>query len=83
MNVFRAKIAKGTIDEIGKRFEEAVNAHNFEVIGVLEAKGSDLNGVDQDDQILIPISTALNRSAALGNVIRQLGCDGMSVLCER
>lgn len=33
----------------------------FEVIGVLGAKGSDLNGVDQDDQILIPISTALRR----------------------
>jgi len=34
---------------------------HFEVIGVLETKGSDLNGVDQDDQILIPISTALRR----------------------
>ena len=33
----------------------------FEVIGVLEAKGSDLNGIDQDDQIFIPISTALRR----------------------
>lgn len=33
----------------------------FEVVGVLEAKGSDLNGVDQDDQILIPISTAMRR----------------------
>ena len=33
----------------------------FEVIGVLATKGSDLNGVDQDDQILIPISTALRR----------------------
>lgn len=33
----------------------------FEVIGVLGAKGSDLNGVDQDDQILIPINTALRR----------------------
>jgi len=33
----------------------------FEVIGVLAAKGSDLNGVDQDDQILIPINTALRR----------------------
>jgi putative ABC transport system permease protein len=33
----------------------------FEVIGVLEAKGSDLNGVDQDDQIWIPINTALRR----------------------
>jgi putative ABC transport system permease protein len=34
---------------------------HFEVIGVLETKGSDLNGVDQDDQILIPINTALRR----------------------
>jgi len=33
----------------------------FEVIGVMEAKGLDLNGVDQDDQIFIPIRTALRR----------------------
>ncbi len=33
----------------------------FEVIGVMEAKGVDLNGVDQDDQIFIPINTALRR----------------------
>ncbi len=33
----------------------------FEVIGVLEAKGVDMNGIDQDDQILIPIRTALRR----------------------
>jgi len=33
----------------------------FEVIGVMEAKGVDLNGVDQDDQIFIPIRSALRR----------------------
>ncbi len=33
----------------------------FEVIGVMEAKGADLSGTDQDDQILIPIRTALRR----------------------
>jgi len=33
----------------------------FEIIGVMESKGVDLDGVDQDDQIFIPISTALRR----------------------
>jgi len=33
----------------------------FTVIGVMESKGVDVNGVDQDDQILIPIQTALRR----------------------
>jgi len=33
----------------------------FQVIGVMEPKGVDLNGVDQDDQIFIPIKTALRR----------------------
>ncbi|MDP3829809.1 MAG: FtsX-like permease family protein, partial [Ignavibacteriaceae bacterium] len=33
----------------------------FEVIGVMESKGVDLNGIDQDDQIFIPIQTALRR----------------------
>lgn len=33
----------------------------FEVIGVMEPKGLDLNGADQDDQIFIPIRTALRR----------------------
>lgn len=33
----------------------------FEIIGVMESKGVDLNGTDQDDQILIPIRTALRR----------------------
>lgn len=33
----------------------------FEVIGVLEPKGLNYAGIDEDDQILIPIATALRR----------------------
>jgi putative ABC transport system permease protein len=33
----------------------------FEVIGTLAAAGVDLNGTDQDDQILVPLRTALRR----------------------
>lgn len=33
----------------------------FEVIGVMSPKGVDLNAVDQDDRIFIPIRTALRR----------------------
>ena len=33
----------------------------FKVIGIMKAKGVDINGVDQDDQIIIPINTALRR----------------------
>jgi len=33
----------------------------FEIIGVMESKGVDLNGFDQDDQIFIPVKTALRR----------------------
>lgn len=40
----------------------------FSVIGVMEAKGTDLNGVDQDDQIFIPIQTALRRVFNLNHI---------------
>jgi putative ABC transport system permease protein len=33
----------------------------FEVIGILEPKGVNYAGIDEDDQIFIPISTALRR----------------------
>ena len=33
----------------------------FKIIGVMESKGVDLNGVDQDDQVFIPVRTALRR----------------------
>jgi len=38
-----------------------INNVPFEVIGVLEPKGVNYAGIDEDDQVLIPISTALRR----------------------
>ena len=49
----------GSADPIGETIR--IRKIPFEVIGVLENKGVDINGVDQDDQIIIPINTALRR----------------------
>ncbi len=52
-NLFEGQDPVGELIHIGKV--------PFEVIGVLEEKGTDLAGADQDDQILIPLQTALRR----------------------
>jgi len=52
-NLFEGRNPVGETIRIGKV--------PFEVIGVMESKGVDLNGFDQDDQIFIPIRTALRR----------------------
>ena len=49
----------GIADPIGETIR--IRKIPFEVVGVLENKGVDINGVDQDDQIIIPINTALRR----------------------
>lgn len=46
-------------DPIGETIR--IDNVRFEVIGVMEEKGVDISGVDQDDQVLIPINTALRR----------------------
>lgn len=53
----------------------------FEVIGVLTPKGLDINGADQDDQIFVPIKTALRRLFNLTyiNVIYAQVKDGRSI----
>ncbi len=43
----------------------------FTVIGVLETKGQSLMGTDQDDVVLMPISTARTRILGSANVARQ------------
>ena len=43
----------------------------FTVIGVLETKGQSLLGTDQDDIVLMPISTARTRVLGSANVARQ------------
>jgi putative ABC transport system permease protein len=52
-NLFEGEDPLGEIIRIGRV--------PFEVIGVMESKGVDLSGVDQDDQIFIPIRTAMRR----------------------
>ncbi len=46
-------------DPIGKNIE--INRVGFKVIGVLAPKGSGTFGQDQDDIVIIPVSTALRR----------------------
>lgn len=50
----------------------------FSVIGVMEPKGADLNGVDQDDQIFIPVQTALRRVFNL-NYINTINIQATSI----
>ena len=38
-----------------------IGANYFTVIGLLESKGADINGADQDDIVLLPLDTALTR----------------------
>jgi len=49
----------GTNDPIGARIR--IDGAPFQVIGVMEEKGLDISGVDQDDQVFIPVSTGLRR----------------------
>ena len=49
----------GGIDPLGQTIR--IGNVPFEVIGVIAPAGVDINGADQDDQILIPLRTALRR----------------------
>jgi len=49
----------GNSDPVGEKI--LIGRITFNVIGVMESKGVDLNGIDQDDQIFIPLQTALRR----------------------
>jgi len=49
----------GGNDPVGETIR--INRVPFEVIGVMETKGLDISGQDQDDQIFIPLRTALRR----------------------
>ncbi len=49
----------GKSDPVGEKI--LIGKIPFNIIGVMESKGVDLNGTDQDDQIFIPLQTALRR----------------------
>ena len=46
-------------DPVGQSFR--IGRVPFEVVGVTEPKGVDVNGIDQDDLILVPLETAMRR----------------------
>lgn len=54
-----AKNAFGDENPVGKAVRLA--GQPFRVIGVTAAKGMDLSGSDQDDEVFIPLSTAMRR----------------------
>jgi putative ABC transport system permease protein len=47
------------VDPLGETIR--IGTVPFVVVGILESKGLDMNGVDQDDQVIVPIRTALRR----------------------
>ena len=60
--VIGAQIAKDLFfgeQPIGERL--LIGGAPYEVIGVLQAKGTDAGGIPQDDKILVPVTTAMRR----------------------
>jgi len=60
--VIGAQIAKELFfgeQPIGERL--LIGGAPYEIIGVLEAKGTDAGGIPQDDKVLVPVTTAMRR----------------------
>jgi putative ABC transport system permease protein len=49
----------GSADPVGQQIR--INKVPFEVIGLTAPKGMDINGLDQDDLIVVPLETAMRR----------------------
>ncbi len=58
----------GVDDPIGQKIR--IGRVPFEVIGVTKPKGVDANGADQDDLMIVPLSTAMRRLVNLTHVDR-------------
>jgi putative ABC transport system permease protein len=65
----------GGRDPLGETIR--LNTVPFEVVGVLEARGLDMNGVDQDDLVIVPLRTALRR------LFNQAHVSGIAVQARR
>jgi putative ABC transport system permease protein len=60
--VIGAQIAKDLFygeEPVGERL--LIGGAPYEVIGVLQAKGTDAGGIPQDDKIMVPVTTAVRR----------------------
>ncbi|MCA1927156.1 MAG: ABC transporter permease [Calditerrivibrio sp.] len=62
----------GKDDALGKTI--LIYRAPFKVVGILEEKGSDLNGTNMDDMVYIPITTFMRRAANLDYI------DGVEVI---
>jgi putative ABC transport system permease protein len=63
----------------------AINRQNFQVLGILASKGASGGGQDQDDIILIPVTTAMRRvlnRQALNNILIRCRTPEMMPLAE-
>lgn len=58
----------GDIDPVGLSFR--IGRVPFEVIGVAKPKGTDANGADQDDLVIVPLETAMRRLLNVTHVER-------------
>ncbi|MBN2139957.1 MAG: ABC transporter permease [Desulfovibrionaceae bacterium] len=63
--VLGLKIAERLFGEPEKAIGRTVYIYKagFEVVGVMEAKGQDLSGADQDEQVFVPLSTYMRRAS--------------------
>jgi putative ABC transport system permease protein len=59
----------GSVNPIGQQIR--VRRVPFTVVGVLEGKGQSMMGTDQDDLVLMPISTARKRVLGASNLAKQ------------
>ena len=68
----------GDADPVGKIIR--INQAPFEVIGVLSAKGQSLDGRDQDDLVIVPITSAQQKifSGSLRNRVRYIMAQAVS-----
>ena len=65
--------------------EVAINHQYFRVLGVMASKGAGANGQDQDDLILIPVTTAMRRvlnKTALNNILIRCTSQEMMPLAQ-
>ncbi|MCX7970465.1 MAG: ABC transporter permease [Negativicutes bacterium] len=67
------------VDPVGKQVR--IDAKSFRVVGVLASKGQGMGGNDQDDLIIVPLSTAQNRLLGISylNFILVAVADGADI----
>ncbi|MDA8019970.1 MAG: ABC transporter permease [Thermoanaerobaculia bacterium] len=57
----------GDEDPLGQRIR--IGGAPFEIVGILEARGTDLHGLNRDDEIYVPLSTLMRRMLNVQHVL--------------